>query len=109
MISPCGGRPYWPYRCSAGKLEYLDNSVIREKSVIHVTKGAIRVIWEGLEFAAVVSAIQGAILIIGKTAVIGFLGAHEGYYVLPKVHSWHGEWRDTFINVKSGFTDIQII
>lgn len=61
------------------------------------------------EFAAVVSAIQGAMLIIGKASVIGFLGANEGYYVLPQVHSWHEEWRDTFIDVKSGFTDIQII
>jgi NTP pyrophosphatase (non-canonical NTP hydrolase) len=62
------------------------------------------------ELAAVVAAVQGVLVVIGRASVVGREGESEGYYALPHREEWDPDWLLAFGSTRAngvGVTDLE--
>jgi dCTP diphosphatase len=57
------------------------------------------------ELAAVVAAVQGALVAIGRASVVGRDGDSEGYYALPHRGDWKSDWSRAFESTRVAAAD----
>jgi NTP pyrophosphatase (non-canonical NTP hydrolase) len=57
------------------------------------------------ELAAVVAAVQGALVAIGGASVVGRDGDSEGYYALPHRGDWNSDWSCAFESTRAAAAD----
>jgi dCTP diphosphatase len=57
------------------------------------------------ELAAVVAAVQGVLVAIGRASVVGRDGDSEGYYALPHRGDWNSDWSRAFESTRAAAAD----
>jgi dCTP diphosphatase len=58
------------------------------------------------ELAAIVAAIQGVLVAIGRASVVGSDGDSEGYYALPHRENWDPDWLGTFESTRADGVEV---
>jgi NTP pyrophosphatase (non-canonical NTP hydrolase) len=58
------------------------------------------------ELAAIVAAVQGVLVAIGRASVVGCAGDSEGYYALPHREDWDPDWLRAFGSTCAGGVEV---